>query len=102
MHREETGRLRCRSCLNGRLVPRFQVQSSRFKVVERTLNFQPGTLSYFTPPLCIRVLLKLSGEALMGGHRHGIDTTVAESVAREIRAVHDLGVEVAVVVGGGN
>ena len=54
------------------------------------------------PPLFKRVLLKLSGEALMGGQSYGIDTAVAESVAREIRAVHDLGVEVAVVVGGGN
>lgn len=49
-----------------------------------------------------RILLKLSGEALMGGQNYGIDTAVAESVAREIKAVHDLGVEVAIVVGGGN
>ncbi len=38
----------------------------------------------------------------MGGQNYGIDTAVAESVAREIKAVHDLGVEVAIVVGGGN
>jgi len=49
-----------------------------------------------------RILLKLSGEALMGDQNYGIDTAVAESVAREIKAVHDLGVEVAIVVGGGN
>jgi len=49
-----------------------------------------------------RILLKLSGEALMGGQNYGIDTAVAESVAREIKAVHDIGVEVAIVVGGGN
>ena len=49
-----------------------------------------------------RILLKLSGEALMGGQNYGIDTAVAESVAREIKAVHDLGVEIAIVVGGGN
>jgi uridylate kinase len=49
-----------------------------------------------------RILLKLSGEALMGGQNYGIDTAVAESVAREIKAVHDVGVEVAIVVGGGN
>lgn len=49
-----------------------------------------------------RILLKLSGEALMGGQNYGIDTLVAESVAKEIKAVHDLGVEVAIVVGGGN
>ncbi|HRH44981.1 MAG TPA: UMP kinase [Pyrinomonadaceae bacterium] len=49
-----------------------------------------------------RILLKLSGEALMGEQNYGIDTNVAESVAKEIKAVHELGVEVAIVVGGGN
>lgn len=49
-----------------------------------------------------RILLKLSGEALMGSQNYGIDIAVAESVAREIKAVHELGVDVAVVVGGGN
>jgi uridylate kinase len=49
-----------------------------------------------------RILLKLSGEALMGTQSYGIDTQMAESVAREIKAVHALGVEVAIVVGGGN
>lgn len=49
-----------------------------------------------------RILLKLSGEALMGTKSYGIDTEMAESVAREIKAIHDLGVEVAIVVGGGN
>jgi len=53
-------------------------------------------------PLFKRILLKLSGEALMGSQSYGIDTAIAESVAREIKAVHDLGVEVAIVVGGGN
>src|SRR5688500_1949103 len=49
-----------------------------------------------------RVLLKISGEALMGEQNYGIDVNVARSVAEELKAVHDLGVEVAVVVGGGN
>jgi uridylate kinase len=53
-------------------------------------------------PAFQRILLKLSGEALMGGQNYGIDTLVAESVAQEIKDVHQLGVEVAVVVGGGN
>lgn len=53
-------------------------------------------------PAFKRVLLKLSGEALMGEQSYGIDTIVAEKVAQEIKAVHDLGVEVAIVVGGGN
>ncbi len=53
-------------------------------------------------PVYKRILLKLSGEALMGRQNYGIDTAVAESVAGEIRTVHDLGVEIAIVVGGGN
>src|SRR5215203_6980643 len=53
-------------------------------------------------PVFKRILLKLSGEALMGEQNYGIDTLVAESVAHEIAAIHGLGVEVAIVVGGGN
>ena len=49
-----------------------------------------------------RVLLKISGEALMGEQNYGIDVNVARSVAEEIKAVGELGVQVAVVVGGGN
>jgi uridylate kinase len=49
-----------------------------------------------------RVLLKISGEALMGEQNYGIDVNVARSVAEELKAVHRLGVQVAVVVGGGN
>jgi uridylate kinase len=48
------------------------------------------------------VLLKISGEALMGEQNYGIDVDVARSVASELKAVVDLGVQVAVVVGGGN
>ncbi|MBE0416734.1 MAG: UMP kinase [Coriobacteriia bacterium] len=49
-----------------------------------------------------RVLLKLSGEALMGDADYGIDPTVLESLARQIRTVNAAGVQVAIVVGGGN
>jgi uridylate kinase len=49
-----------------------------------------------------RVLLKISGEALMGEQNYGIDVDVARTVAQELKAVHELGVQVAVVVGGGN
>jgi uridylate kinase len=55
-----------------------------------------------TGPAYRRILLKISGEALMGGQNYGIDVNVAHSVAEEIKAVAALGVEVAVVVGGGN
>ncbi len=53
-------------------------------------------------PMYKRIMLKLSGEALMGEQNYGIDTKVAESVAQEIKDVHELGIEIAVVVGGGN
>jgi uridylate kinase len=49
-----------------------------------------------------RVLLKLSGEALLGEKPFGIDRNFADYLAGEIREIQDLGVEVAVVVGGGN
>jgi uridylate kinase len=48
------------------------------------------------------VLLKISGEALMGEQNYGIDVNVARSVAEELKAVHGVGVQIAVVVGGGN
>jgi len=53
-------------------------------------------------PAYRRVLLKISGEALMGEQTFGIDVNVARTVAAEIKQVHDLGIQVAVVVGGGN
>src|SRR5262245_59775608 len=55
-----------------------------------------------TAPAYKRILLKLSGEALMGEAGFGIDAAVASRIADEIKEVHGLGVEVAVVIGGGN
>jgi uridylate kinase len=54
------------------------------------------------PPAYHRVLLKISGEALVGEQSFGIDVNVARAVAEEIKQVHDLGIQIAVVVGGGN
>ena len=53
-------------------------------------------------PAYQRVLLKLSGEALMGDRSYGIDPSVAEQIAQEMIDVRGLGVELAVVIGGGN
>ena len=53
-------------------------------------------------PLYRRVLLKLSGEALMGSMEFGIEPNVMSRVAREIADVADMGIEVALVIGGGN
>lgn len=49
-----------------------------------------------------RVLFKISGEALSGDKGHGIDISVVEELAEQLKKVVDLGVEVAIVVGGGN
>jgi uridylate kinase len=53
-------------------------------------------------PFYRRVLLKLSGEALMGREQYGIDPVLIQEIAREIAEVHELGVEMALVIGGGN
>jgi uridylate kinase len=53
-------------------------------------------------PVFRRVLLKLSGEALMGSQHYGIDEATVASVAREIAEVHESGLEISIVIGGGN
>src|SRR5271166_4124098 len=53
-------------------------------------------------PVFRRILLKLSGEALLGKQGFGVDPNVANRIAQEVHEVHDLGVQVAIVVGGGN
>jgi len=49
-----------------------------------------------------RILLKLSGEALLGNQQYGIDPSVLEQYAKEVKSIVDAGVEVAIVIGGGN
>lgn len=49
-----------------------------------------------------RVLLKLSGEALLGEQGHGIDGTILTQYAEEVKSVHDEGIELCIVIGGGN
>jgi uridylate kinase len=53
-------------------------------------------------PAYKRILLKLSGESLQGRQSFGIDFRTAASIAQEIKEVRDLGVEVAIMIGGGN
>ena len=53
-------------------------------------------------PAYNRILLKLSGEALMGNQGFGVDPLTANRIAEEVREVHGLGVETAIVIGGGN
>lgn len=49
-----------------------------------------------------RILLKLSGEALMGTQKSGLDSNVLESYAKQVKEVSDLGVSIGIVIGGGN
>ena len=53
-------------------------------------------------PAYKRVLLKLSGEALMGDQSYGIDPAVATQIARDVAEIQGLGVQTAIVIGGGN
>jgi len=55
-----------------------------------------------TQPKYQRVLLKISGEALVGSQSFGIDSDIAETIAHDIAEVSQLGVQIAVVIGGGN
>jgi len=49
-----------------------------------------------------RILLKLSGEALMGEKNYGIDSSLLEKYSQEIKGIHNKGIEIAIVIGGGN
>jgi uridylate kinase len=64
--------------------------------VAQTLSTKPDVPAY------TRVLLKLSGEALMGEREYGTDPDRVHAIAAEVAAVHARGVEVAIVMGGGN
>ncbi len=49
-----------------------------------------------------RIMLKLSGEALMGDQQYGIDLAVLDKIASEVKDIYGLGIEIAIVIGGGN
>ena len=53
-------------------------------------------------PAFKRILLKLSGESLLGQNDYGIDLDTAKSIAQDLKEIHDLGVEIAIMIGGGN
>lgn len=53
-------------------------------------------------PVYKRILLKLSGEAFLGDSEYGIDVATLEKVAEEVKTIHDMGVEIGIVIGGGN
>jgi uridylate kinase len=72
----------------------FRLSSQRFC---RPLLIQKNML-----PKYKRILLKLSGESLMGDKSFGFDTAVINQYAQDIKSITDLGVQVAIVIGGGN
>src|SRR5260370_34712937 len=53
-------------------------------------------------PIYRRIVLKLSGESFQGSQGFGIDAETVHSIAREVKEVSDLGIEMAIIVGGGN
>lgn len=53
-------------------------------------------------PIFKRIVLKLSGEALAGQQGYGIDSAMITSIAEQVKTIHDLKIEIAIVVGGGN
>ncbi len=79
--------------------PKTQVSSPR--AGSRYNQFVPSDPSS-PPPHYKRILLKLSGEALMGDQNYGIDPAVATRIAQDIAEIQALGVQTAVVIGGGN
>jgi uridylate kinase len=79
--------------------------TSRLKSLPRLLRRLPRsnqTEITMTTPKYKRILLKLSGEALMGNDAYGINPQTIQGIVGEIKVVADLGVEIGVVIGGGN
>ncbi len=68
-------------------------------LILRKINLQK---EFFMKPIYKRILLKLSGEGLMGDKAFGMSAEVIKDLAAQIKKVHDSGVEVCIVVGGGN
>src|SRR6202166_3924775 len=62
----------------------------------------PNQKSASPAPLYRRIVLKLSGESFQGSQGFGIDAETVHSIAREVKEVSDLGIEMAIIVGGGN
>ncbi len=68
----------------------------------RGLHKRAGTAPFMSLPEMKRVLLKLSGEVLMGAQDYGIDPEFVTELAREVKAAKDTGLEICLVIGGGN
>jgi uridylate kinase len=62
----------------------------------------PNQKSTSAAPIYRRIVLKLSGESFQGSQGFGIDAETVHSIAREVKEVSDLGIQIAIIVGGGN
>src|SRR5436305_12681882 len=101
--RTSTAARRSMSCVPSWPLRRARTSSSAASPVSRSVaEIAPERLSGAHAPVFRRVLLKLSGEALMGDLEYGTDPKCVQAIAAEIAGVHRRGVEVAIVVGGGN
>src|SRR5262249_42069440 len=86
-----------------RHIDKVSRSSHRHRVAWARLPFGAARIGGpLTVPRYRRVVVKLSGEALAGSGSSGVDPASLSRVAQEVLSVHDLGVQVAVVVGGGN
>src|SRR5260370_31804833 len=86
--------------------PQKKTRSSHRKTpADARISLQQGHSiphAILTPEMYKRILLKISGEALAAGKGFGIDAVFIHKIAAEIAAVHALGCEIGIVVGGGN
>jgi uridylate kinase len=85
-------------------LPEFGHFGARSRETEReTMTDGVATMAASLPrPAYKRILLKISGEALMGPQQFGLHPPTVEGIAEQVRAVHRMGVEVCLVIGGGN
>src|SRR5258708_30001228 len=82
-------------------IPTILVDTDRRNMAAKTKR-AAGKLTKKTKPAYKRILLKLSGESLQGPQGFGIHGETIQAIARELKDVHALGVEIAIMVGGGN
>ena len=83
-------------------MPNLVYQKYCAKPDKRRMSEEGGVKNKMSKPVYQRILLKLSGEALMGNQTSGIDPKIVNQIAQEIKSVHDLGIQITIVVGGGN
>src|SRR6056300_586513 len=84
-------------CIESDRVLRHFAQKSQVLCMECQMPDQSAPKTAFK-----RVMLKISGEALMGDQGFGLHPPTVERIAREVQSVHELGVEICMVIGGGN